>query len=367
MNKLSNIKNTLLLGPGPSTVSPNVYTALSTNTIGHLDPRFIDIMDEIKKMLKDVFKTENDFCVPVSGTGSAAMESCFVNMIEPNDRVLIIQNGYFGLRMENMCQRLGADISLLKFDWGQPVDVNEVEEHLNDNAYDVIAIVHAETSTGVQNSVEQISRFIPDNTIFIVDAVTSLGTIDIQVDNWSIDAIYSCSQKGLSCPPGASPISFSEKALNKMKRRQKMVPNWYLDMTEIIKYWDGNQRVYHHTAPINMMYALYQSLYDVLEEGIDNVIQRHYNSHLLLEKGLSELGLELLVKKDARLPSLNAVKIPEGVNDLDVRNKLLNEYHIEIGGGLGPFAGKVWRIGLMGHSARSENINKLLDAFRASL
>ena len=367
MNKLESIKNTLLLGPGPSTVSPNVYKALSTYTIGHLDPRFIDIMDDIKLMLREVFKTNNDFCVPVSGTGSAAMESCFVNMIEPDDKVLIIQNGYFGLRMENMCQRLGAEISLLKFEWGEAVDIDKVESHLNNHSYDVIAVVHAETSTGVQNAVDQISKFIDDDTIFIVDAVTSLGTVDIQVDNWNIDAIYSCSQKGLSCPPGASPMSFSKKALDKMKRRKQMVPNWYLDMSEIIKYWDGNQRVYHHTAPINMMYALYQSLYDVLEEGIDNVIERHYQAHLLLEKGLNELDLELLVEKEARLPSLNAIKIPDGVNDLDIRSKLLNEHHIEIGGGLGPFAGKVWRIGLMGHSAREENINILLNAFRKIL
>ena len=367
MNKLKNIENTLLLGPGPSTVSPNVYNALSTNTIGHLDPRFIDIMDQIKKMLKIVFKTSNDFCIPVSGTGSAAMESCFVNMIEEGDKVLVIQNGYFGLRMENMCQRLGANLSLLKFDWGSVVDVNIVEEHLKQNKYDVIAVVHAETSTGVRNSIEEISACIGDETIFIVDAVTSLGTIDIQVDNWNIDAIYSCSQKGLSCPPGASPISFSEKALTKMKSKTKMAPNWYLDMSEIIKYWDGQQRVYHHTAPINMMYALYQSLYDLIEEGVDNTITRHYETHLLLEKGLNDLGLNFLVEKESRLPSLNAVEIPKGVNDLEVRNKLLNDYLIEIGGGLGPFAGKVWRIGLMGHSARSENVDRLINALKEIL
>tara|TARA_Y100000590_G_C15705681_1_gene1008500 strand:+ start:1207 stop:2310 length:1104 start_codon:yes stop_codon:yes gene_type:complete len=367
MNKLLSIDKTLLLGPGPSSVSPNVYKALSTNTIGHLDPRFIDIMDEIKQMLKIAFKTSNNFCIPVSGTGSAAMESCFVNMIEKGDKVLVIQNGYFGLRMENMCQRLGADLSLLKFDWGKAVDVNILSDHLKHNTYDVIAVVHAETSTGVKNPIKDISSCINGDSILIVDAVTSLGTIDIQVDNWNIDAIYSCSQKGLSCPPGASPISFSEKALNKMKDKKKMAPNWYLDMSEIIKYWDGQQRVYHHTAPINMMYALYQSLFDLIEEGIDNTIKRHYDTHLVLEEGLNNLGLNLLVDKESRLPSLNAIKIPNGINDLEVRNKLLNDYMIEIGGGLGPFAGKVWRIGLMGHSARVDNVKKLLNALKEIL
>ena len=367
MNKLDSIKDTLLLGPGPSTVSPNIYKALSTNTIGHLDPRFIDIMDQIKHMLKKSFKTNNDFCIPVSGTGSAAMESCFVNMVSPGDKVLIIQNGYFGLRMENMCKRLGADISLLTFDWGKEVDCEIVCKHLTNNHYDIVSVVHAETSTGVQNNIEKIAGYISEDTIFIVDAVTSFGTIDVNVDKWKIDAIYSCSQKGLSCPPGASPISFSNKAINKMKKRTDLAPNWYLDMNEIIKYWDGSQRVYHHTAPINMMYALYQSLYDLLEEGIDNVIMRHQDAYKKLAKGLSELGISFLVDEACRLPSLNAVKIPNGIDDLSIRTQLLNDYHIEIGGGLGPFTGKVWRIGLMGHSARDENIEKLLNAFKEIL
>ena len=213
MNKLNNLKHTLLLGPGPSTVSPNVYKALSTPIIGHLDPRFIDIMDEIKVLLRRLFKTENDFCMPVSGTGSAAMESCFVNILNPNDKILIIQNGYFGLRMENMCERLGADIDLLKFDWGSAVDVNIVEDKIKKNSYGIVAVVHAETSTGVKNDIEKISEVIPPEAIFLVDAVTSLGTMNVEVDKWGIDAIYSCSQKGLSCPPGASPISFSQNLI----------------------------------------------------------------------------------------------------------------------------------------------------------
>jgi len=362
MNKLNDLRPTLLLGPGPSTVSPNVYKALSTHTIGHLDPRFIDIMDEIKILLRQLFKTGNDFCMPVSGTGSAAMESCFVNMINPGDKVLIIQNGYFGLRMENMCERLGADIDLLKFEWGKTVDVNAVEDKIKNSSYDIISVVHAETSTGVKNDIEKMSETIPSNAIFLVDAVTSLGTMNIEVDKWGIDAIYSCSQKGLSCPPGASPISFSQKAIDKMKERERLIPNWYLDMKEIIKYWDGSQRAYHHTAPINMMYALYQSLLDVKEEGLEKVLIRHKQAHNSLVEGLENLGLDMLVDSESRLPSLNAVKIPENVDDLFVRNALLKDYDIEIGGGLGPFAGKVWRIGLMGYSANEENVHKLLKA-----
>ena len=367
MSKIFQIKETILMGPGPSSVSPNVYKALSSYTVGHLDPRFIAIMDEIKEMLKKVFKTNNDFCLPVSGTGSAAMESCFVNTVSQDDRVLILQNGYFSCRMEDMCSRLGADITLLKSEWGTTIDVNQVINHLKNNTYDVVAMVHAETSTGVRNDVETIAKCIDDNTIFIVDAVTSLGTINVDVDKWGIDAIYSCSQKGLSCPPGASPICFSQKVLNKMQKREYQLPNWYLDMNEIIKYWDGKQRVYHHTAPINMMYALYQGLKDLLEEGLEDVLDRHQNVHQLLVEGLEDLGLKFIVDKQYRLPSLNAVTIPDGIDDMTVRSRLLNDYDIEIGGGLGKFSGKVWRIGLMGHSARKENIQKLLSAFKEIL
>ena len=367
MNKLSNIKSTLLLGPGPSTVAPSVYKALSTNTIGHLDPRFIEIMDEIKKLLRIVFKTENDFCMPISGTGSAAMETCFVNIIDPGDKILIIQNGYFSLRMENMCTRLGANIDVLKFEWGKTADLNIVSDKIKNNSYDIVAVVHAETSTGVRNNVKEISSILQSDTIFIVDAVTSLGTIELEVDKWKIDAIFSCSQKGLSCPPGASPVSFSEKAIKKMTKRNKMIPNWYLDMLEIIKYWDGNQRAYHHTAPINMMYALYQGLQDLVEEGVDNAWSRHLRVHQHLKKGLDELELEFLVDESSRLPSLNAIIIPDGIDDNKIRSALLNDYNIEIGGGLGPFAGKVWRIGLMGYSAQEKYVDIFLDAFKRVL
>ena len=367
MNKLEHISDTLLLGPGPSTVNPNVYKALSVKTVGHLDPRFIQIMDEIKNLLRVSFKTENDFCMPISGTGSAAMEACFVNLIDSNDKVLIIQNGYFSVRMEDMCTRLGANIVVLKFDWGKPADVNAVEEKIKNNSYDIVAVVHAETSTGVRNDIKSISTLIKDDTILLVDAVTSLGTIELEVDEWGIDAIYSCSQKGLSCPPGASPVSFSKKAMDKILNRESKVPNFYLDMQQIIQYLGGEQRTYHHTAPINSMYAIYQALLDLKIEGISHVIERHLDNHRILVKGLKEIGIEMLVNKECRLPSLNAVKIPKGINDINVRNRLLEEFDIEIGGGLGPFAGKIWRIGLMGYSAKSSNVAKLLDALKTIL
>jgi len=364
---LENIKPTLLMGPGPSSVSPSVYNAISTPTIGHLDPRFIGVMGGIKSMLKELFNTQNEFCTAVSGTGSAAMESCFVNLINPGDKVLIVQNGFFSKRMENMCERLGADIDLINFDWGKPAISDVVGKQIQADNYDIVAVVHAETSTGVRNPINEISQYITDDIFFIVDAVTSLGTIELNVDEWNIDAVYSCSQKGLSCPPGASPVTFSEKALNKMKNRKHQIPNWYLDMTELIKYWDGQTRAYHHTAPINMMYGVYQGISDVLEEGLQNTLNRHKEVHNYLVECLNELGLEFLVEKDYRLPSLNSVLIPDGVDDLSVRSQLLNNHQIEIGAGLGPFAGKIWRIGLMGHSAYKENVDKLTDSLKKIL
>ena len=362
-NKLADIDKTLLMGPGPSSVSPNVYKAISTYTVGHLDKRFLDLMDDVKSMLRRTLKTDNDLTLPVSGTGTAAMESCFVNLIEKEDKVLVIENGYFGLRMIDMCKRLSADVDTLNFEWGKPIIIETVKEKLKNNKYKIVAVVHAETSTGVRNPVKDISSYLDEETIFIVDAVTSLGTIELNVDAWGIDAVYSCSQKGLSCPPGASPVSFSPKAMNKILERKSTVPNFYLDMQQIIKYLGGEQRTYHHTAPINSMYAIYQGLFDLEDEGLDNVINRHLEVHEILVKGLKELGIEMLVDKDYRLPSLNSVIIPEGIDDLEIRKKLIDDHNIEIGGGLGPLAGQIWRIGLMGHSARKVNVHKLLDVF----
>jgi len=266
-----------------------------------------------------------------------------------------------------MCQRLKADVDVLNFEWGQPLIIDTLKTKLASNKYKLVAAVHAETSTGVRNPVEEIKQYLDEETIFIVDAVTSFGTIELKVDQWGIDAVYSCSQKGLSCPPGASPVSFSNKAEDKILNRKSAVPNFYLDMKQLIQYLGGTQRVYHHTAPINSMYAIYQALFDLKAEGIDATIQRHLDNHKILVNGLREIGISMLVDKGCRLPSLNAVKIPQGVDDISVRNRLLEEFDIEIGGGLGPFAGKIWRIGLMGYSAKPSNVAKLLDALKIIL
>ena len=364
-NKLNSIVKPLLMGPGPSCVSESVYAALSKPTLGHLDPEFIALMDDIKIYIRKLIQTENQLTVPISGTGSAGMETCFVNLIERGDQVLILINGVFGTRMEDVAQRLGAGVDCIKFEWGTPVILDTVREQLAQKKYDLVAVVHAETSTGVCNPVAEIGKLVKDNNaLYLVDCVTSMGGIEVKMDEWQIDALYSGTQKCLSCPPGLSPVSFSERAVTKLNNRKTKVPNWYLDLSMITQYWSGKARVYHHTAPINMLYGLYQACYSILEEGLENVIKRHAEMHLLLVSELKTLGLELFVEESARLPMLNAVKIPDGVDDAGVRARLLKDYHIEIGGGLGPLAGKIWRIGLMGETAKKENIQRLMDAFK---
>ena len=355
------------MGPGPSSVSPTVYNAISTYTVGHLDKRFLDIMDDTKDMLREMLKTTNDLTLPISGTGTAAMESCFVNLIEPGDKILIVENGYFGSRMINICQRLNADMDILNFKWGEPLVINDFKAQLRKKKYKLVAVVHAETSTGVRNPIEEIKQYLDNDTLFIVDAVTSFGTINLEVDKWGIDAVYSCSQKGLSCPPGASPVSFSSRAQNKILERKSLVPNFYLDMKQLMQYLGGKQRVYHHTAPINSMYAIYQALFDLKCEGLDKTISRHLEAHEILVEGLEIIGIKMLVNKDYRLPSLNAVIIPKDVDDIKIRESLLCDHNIEIGGGLGPLAGKIWRIGLMGYSAKISNVHKLLSALKRLL
>ncbi len=367
-NQLATVKETLLMGPGPSSVHPTVYQALAKPTIGHLDPAFIAIMDEIKEFLQQLMQTGNRLTVPISGTGSAGMETCFVNLVEPGDDVLVLINGVFGMRMADVAGRLGANVDTLEFEWGTPVVPARVKEKLNEKTYALIAVVHAETSTGVCNPIDEVAELVKEtSSLFLVDTVTSLGGIPVTVDAWQADAVYSGTQKCLSCPPGLAPISFSDKAVEKTMNRRNKVPNWYLDLTMIVNYWEGNTRAYHHTAPINMLYGIYESLYCVLSEGLDNVYSRHQKAHLALVEALESLGFEMLVAPEFRLPMLNSVKIPEGIDEAKIRMQLLQEHQIEIGAGLGPLAGKIWRIGVMGHTARMENIEQFTNALKSCL
>lgn len=363
-NLLDDIKEILLMGPGPSCVPPEVYKALSSKTLGHLDPYFIKIMDEIQSLLQQIMNTNNKLTLPISGTGSAGMETCFVNLVEPGDSVLVLINGVFGLRMVDVATRLGAQVDSIEFEWGTPINLNDVKERIEKKGYKIVAAVHAETSTGVNNPIDKISEILKGtDSLFLVDTVTSLGGMEVKVDEWGIDAVYSGTQKCLSCPPGLAPVSFSKNAFSVITNRKNKVPNWYLDMNLIGQYWQSERkRVYHHTAPINMLYGLYQALLLIFEEGTENVFKRHKDNHIKLKDGLEGLGLKMYVEEPYRLPMLNAVTIPDGVDDLKVRQTLLNEFGIEIGGGLGPLAGKIWRIGLMGHTARPENVDLLLNA-----
>lgn len=366
-NLLDGIEEIMLMGPGPSCVPPEVYSALSRKTLGHLDPYFLDIMEELKVMLRRILNTGNTLTIPISGTGSAGMETVFVNLVEPGDKVLILLNGVFGLRMQDVAGRLGAQVDVLEFPWGTPVTLEAVEKKLSQESYRLVAVVHAETSTGVRNPVKEIGQLLKGrDSLYIVDTVTSLGGIEVRIDDWNIDALYSGTQKCLSCPPGLAPLSFSEKAMAKLSGRKTKVPNWYLDLTMIANYW-GQNRVYHHTAPINMLYGLYQALFLILEEGPEKVFARHLENHKELVKGLEGLGLKMLVEESFRLPMLNAVCLPEGIDELAARKRLRQEFKIEIGGGLGPLAGKIWRIGLMGHTARKENVDRLITALKQIL
>ncbi len=367
-NLLAGVEDILLMGPGPSCVPASVLEALGKSTIGHLDPYFIKVMDAIKGQLKELLHTKNALTLPISGTGSAGMECCFVNLIEVNDPVLVLINGVFGMRMQDVATRLGAEVDTLEFEWGTPVVPEDVKKKVAEKEYKIVAIVHAETSTGVRNPVAEIGELLKDSdTLYLVDAVTSFGGSEIAMDDWGIDALYSGSQKCLSCPPGLSPVSFSEKAVTGLKNRKSKVPNWYLDLSMIMKYWGGTSRAYHHTAPINMLYGLYQALFLILDEGPDNVYSRHLENHRVLVKGLEALGLKMLVEPAFRLPMLNSVQVPETVAEKEIRKILLEKDKIEIGAGLGPLAGKIWRIGLMGHTARAENVERLLKALESVL
>jgi len=359
-----------LMGPGPSDVYPRVLEALSRPTIGHLDPAFIRMMDELKELLQYAFQTRNAMTMPVSAPGSAGMETCFVNLVEPGDKVIVCQNGVFGGRMKENVERCGGIAVMVEDSWGDAIDINKLEDALkaHDDAR-IVAMVHAETSTGAQSDVATLVKLAHQHDcLTIVDTVTSLGGTPVKVDEWGIDAIYSGSQKCLSCTPGIAPVSFNERALEKIRDRQTKVQSWFMDLNLVMGYWgEGAKRAYHHTAPINALYALHEALLILKEEGLEEAWARHRKNHLALRAGLEAMGLSFIVKEPDRLPQLNAVTIPAGVDDASVRSRLLNEYNLEIGAGLGALAGKVWRIGLMGHASRAENILLCVGALESVL
>ena len=359
-----------LMGPGPSDVHPRILEALSRPTIGHLDPAFINMMDELKELLQYAFQTRNAMTMPVSAPGSAGMETCFVNLVEPGDKVVVCQNGVFGGRMKENVERCGGIAVVVEDSWGDAIDINKLEDALkaHDDAK-IVAMVHAETSTGAQSEVAALVKLAHEHDcLTIVDTVTSLGGTPVKVDEWGIDAIYSGSQKCLSCTPGIAPVSFNERALDKVRNRQTRVQSWFLDLNLVMGYWgEGAKRAYHHTAPINTLYALHEALLMLKEEGLENAWERHRKNHLILRAGLEAMGLQFVVNAADRLPQLNAVSIPEGIDDATVRGRLLHEYNLEIGAGLGTLAGKVWRIGLMGHSSRKENILLCVSALESVL
>jgi alanine-glyoxylate transaminase/serine-glyoxylate transaminase/serine-pyruvate transaminase len=354
--------NRILMGPGPSDVPKNILTALSQPTVGHLDPFYLKAMDELQSMLRRVFQTQNELTFAVSGTGSAGMETAVVNLVEPGDSVLICVNGVFGNRMADVATRAGAIVNTITKPWGQVFTTAELKDAIAKYTPKVVGIVMAETSTGASQPIPEIAEAVHNaGGLLIVDAVTSLGGMNVDVDRWGIDVIYSGTQKCLSCPPGLAPISFSPAAVASVEQRKTKVASWYLDVSMIANYW-GENRAYHHTAPINMTYALHEALRIILEEGLDNCFTRHTLNHLALKTGLETLGFTYAADPDHQLPMLNAVTIPNAVNDAQMRSALLKQYNIEIGGGLGELKGQVWRIGIMGYSAKQENVLGLLQA-----
>ncbi|MEW6263319.1 MAG: alanine--glyoxylate aminotransferase family protein [Thermodesulfobacteriota bacterium] len=357
----------ILMGPGPSDVPPRVLQALAAPCIGHLDPKFLAIMDETQELLRFLFQTKNALTIPVSGTGSAGMETCFVNLVEPGDEIVVGVNGVFGTRMSDIVGRLGGKLIRVDGEWGRALDPEAVRRAVKDRRPKVIAVVHAETSTGARQPLEDLAALAREcGALFLVDMVTSLGGLDVAIDKIGIDAAYSGTQKCLSCPPGLAPISFSAASVSAMEKRKTPVVSWYLDMNMVRSYW-GGERKYHHTAPINMIYGLREALGLIAEEGLEARFKRHKLNHLALVAGLEAMGLSMLVPEAERLPMLNAVRIPEGVDDLKIRRALLNEYGLEIGGGLGPLAGKIWRVGLMGYSSNRRNVFIFLSALETLL
>jgi alanine-glyoxylate transaminase/serine-glyoxylate transaminase/serine-pyruvate transaminase len=358
----------LLLGPGPSNAHPRVLSALGMPPIGHLDPKYLEIMEEVKDLLRYAWQTENPFTISVSGTGSAAMEASLANMVEPGDKVLIGINGYFGHRLVDMASRYDADVKTFSTAWGKAFTLEEITAAVAEHEPKILALVHAETSTGARQPLEGVGDVCKKHgTMLLIDTVTSLSGVPLFLDEWGVDLAYSGTQKALACPPGLGPLTLSPKALDVLMNRKTPVKNWYLDMSMISKYWGTGKRVYHHTAPVNMNYAIREALMLVAEEGLENRWQRHQDAADLLWAGLEDMGLECHVDREIRLPTLTTVRIPDGVDGAAVATQMMKEYNIEIAGGLGDLAGKVWRIGLMGYNARTENVTLLLAALKKIL
>lgn len=362
MFKIFEPRERLLLGPGPSPVSKVVLNSLSKPTLGHLDSTFLTMMDDVKKMLRLLFSTTNEITFPISGPGSAGMDTCIVNLVEPGDEVIVCINGVFGQRIADCVEKVGGIVIEVHSEWGFPIRPEQLEQALLQAPNcKIVSFVHAETSTGVRNDAKALCATAKKyKALTIVDAVTSLGGIPVYVDEWGIDAIFSGSQKCLSCPPGLSPVSFSQRAIKKACSRTYSIPSWFMDLTKVASYWTGHKRTYHHTAPVNLLYGLHQSLVEYFSEGKESVFARHVSVSEELINGLAKLGLYPLVEEKHRLPQLITVKLPKNFDEMELRKKLLDSYDIEIGAGLGKFSGNVIRIGLMGNGARISNVNRLL-------
>lgn len=357
----------ILLGPGPSNPHPRVLKALASPMLGHLDPQFLEIMKEVQELLRFVYQTQNRVTLPISGTGSAAMEASLCNFLEPGDRILIGVCGYFGERLVDMATRYGAEVQRLDRPWGEIFTPEEIEDALRRKPAKIVALVHAETSTGALQPMQEMGEIAHRHgALLLMDCVTSLGGVPVEIDHWGVDIAYSCSQKCLGCPPGLGPLTISPRAEQVLASRKSKVPNWYLDLTMLTKYW-GEERTYHHTAPVSMIYALREGLRLTYEEGLEARFARHRANAELLWQGLEAMGLSLHVPREHRLPLLTTVRVPEGVDEAAVRKQLLMDYNIEIAGGLGALKGKIWRIGLMGHSSRRENVLLLLAALKEVL
>jgi len=359
----------ILMGPGPSDAHPRVLNAMSKPLIGHLDPEFLQIMDDVKTKVKEIFLTNNNLTFVVSAPGSAGMETCLVNLLEPGDECIICVNGVFGGRMVDIAERCGAKVYKVETEWGKVTQTSQLKKALDECPKPkLVAIVHAETSTGALQPLQEISDLVHDaGALLVVDAVTSFAGIELRVDEWKIDAIYTGSQKCLSAPPGLSPVSFSEEAVKVLENRKTKVQSWFLDLSMVKNYWTGAKRAYHHTAPVSSIFALNEALNIVLEEGLEKRWQRHKNVHFYLKSKLENFGFRFLVDEAHRLPNLNAVFLPEGLDEAKLRNELLIKYNIEVGGGLGVFAGKIWRVGIMGESCTEKHVDLLIDALEELL